>query len=54
MDIVTRLREAVCWCNDFDGRCHTCVAADEIERLRKEIHDLQTDRDMWEKEARHG
>lgn len=43
-DIVTRLREAVCWCNDFDGRCHTCEAADEIERLR-------ADREKWENVA---
>lgn len=33
-DIVTRLREAVCWCNEDDGICHVCEAADEIERLR--------------------
>ena len=40
-DIVTRLRKAVCWCNDFDGRCHTCEAADEIERLREKVQDLR-------------
>lgn len=32
-DIVTRLRDVVCWCNEFDGVCDACQAADEIERL---------------------
>ena len=34
-DIVTRLRDVVCWCNEFDGVCDACQAADEIERLQR-------------------
>lgn len=34
-DIVTRLRDVVCWCNEFDGVCDACQAADEIKRLRR-------------------
>jgi hypothetical protein len=36
-DIVTRLRTSVCWCNEFDGKCSACEAADEIDRLRAEL-----------------
>ena len=34
-DIVKRLRDVVCWCNEFDGVCDACQAADEIKRLRR-------------------
>ena len=34
-NIVTRLRDVVCWCHEFDGVCDACQAADEIERLRR-------------------
>ena len=34
-DIVKRLQDVVCWCNEFDGVCDACQAADEIERLRR-------------------
>lgn len=33
-DIVTQLRTCVCWCNEFDGKCSACEAADEIKRLQ--------------------
>lgn len=33
-DIVKELRDVVCWCADFDGVCHACQAAAEIERLQ--------------------
>ena len=36
-DIVTRLRDVVCWCNEFDGVCDACQAAAEIERLREQV-----------------
>lgn len=64
-DIVTRLLDVVCWCNEFDGVCDACQAADEIERLRaagdamSEVIRSGSDRnwdtalDAWQ-EARHG
>lgn len=50
-DIVTRLRDVVCWCNEFDGVCDACLAADEIELLREiaeaadQYHDVACDPD---------
>ncbi len=38
-DIVTRLRQ-YCDCTDR-GKCFGCECADEIERLRIDINDLQ-------------
>ena len=38
-DIVTRLREFECRCElvDDDGKCDSCQAADEIERLQRVV-----------------
>ena len=59
-DIVTRLREDFCdfgqWENSCttEGRCPCCLAADEIERLRKErdhywatTNDAISERNHW-------
>ena len=43
-DIVKELRRVVCWhAGDFDGACHACQAAAEIERLRAEIQKVRLD-----------
>lgn len=42
-DIVTRLRDVVCWCNEFDGVCDACQAANEIKRLRAELERLRVE-----------
>ena len=54
-DIVTRLRMPICGNYDDDHPswgpqpCSSCVeAADEIERLRKEIRQLEAERDQWQ------
>ena len=49
-DIVTRLREQCCctediWCSD------ACIAADDIECLRKQIRQLEAERDQWQRQA---
>ena len=44
-DIVTRLRKFECRCElvDDDGKCDSCQAADEIERLRAQLEQSRQD-----------
>ena len=60
-DIVTRLRMPICGNYDDDHPswgpqpCSSCVeAADEIERLRKQIRQLEAERDQWQTMAVRG
>jgi hypothetical protein len=48
-DLVTRLREFECRCEivDDDGKCDSCQAADEIERLRAMV-DWFVDGRLWD------
>lgn len=47
-DIVTRLLDVVCWCNEFDGVCDACQAADEINRLRRFKAEAMAVLDRWQ------
>ena len=44
-DIVTRLRD---WHDQHDSWQTLTEAADEIERLRKQIRQLEAERDQWQ------
>ena len=44
-DIVTRLRN---WHDQHDSWQTLTEAADEIERLRKQIRQLEAERDQWQ------
>ena len=46
-DIVTRLRE-IAENYDWEALCLIDEAADEIERLRKQIRQLEAERDQWQ------
>jgi hypothetical protein len=37
-DMVERLRNLVCFCNEVDDTCDACAAADEIERLQEQVY----------------
>jgi hypothetical protein len=46
VDIVTRLR------GKYSGQLPICTeAADEIERLRNQVRQLETERDQWIRQA---
>lgn len=48
-DIVTRLEQEH-WCDADD--CNLAqLAADEIERLRNQVRQLETERDQWIRQA---
>lgn len=51
-DVLAKLRKAVCYCNDFDGPCPSCLAVEEIERLQKELLLAQLERDEARKSLR--
>jgi hypothetical protein len=56
-DIVDVLRGIVALENELIGSFvpKVCAeAADEIERLRASLTGMQSERDMWEREARRG
>jgi polyhydroxyalkanoate synthesis regulator phasin len=50
-DIVTRLRN---WHDQRDSWQTLTEAADEIERLREQVRQLEVERDQWQTQAVRG
>jgi hypothetical protein len=53
-DIVTRLQWFTCEELNCESDVICCEAADEIERLRKQIRQLEAERDQWQTMAVRG
>lgn len=50
-DIVTRLRKYLPHIDEYELTPLAYEAADEIERLRKQIRQLEAERDQWQQQA---
>ena len=48
-DIAADLRNYECSCGSL--RCRSCIAAEEIERLREQVANLQQVRNTWQRTA---
>jgi polyhydroxyalkanoate synthesis regulator phasin len=50
-DIVTRLRKYLSHIDEYELTPLAYEAADEIERLRKQIRQLEAERNQWQQQA---